>query len=99
MRYQSTDTIQDEARGRVQETTRYPTADELTQGATTTIRTESGDRLDLLAQEYYGDTSLWWVIARANKLDGDSWILEPGQQLQIPRSAGLALDKLREANR
>lgn len=25
-----------------------------------------GDRLDLLAADYYGDSELWWVIARAN---------------------------------
>jgi len=25
-----------------------------------------GDRLDLLAQHYYGDARLWWAIAQAN---------------------------------
>ena len=23
-----------------------------------------GDRLDIIAQRYYGDSSLWWIIAR-----------------------------------
>jgi hypothetical protein len=43
-----------------------------------------GDRLDLLAQDFYGDTSFWWVIASANALPGDSLYIEPGMQLRIP---------------
>tara|TARA_B100001094_G_scaffold325492_1_gene379930 strand:- start:357 stop:659 length:303 start_codon:yes stop_codon:yes gene_type:complete len=29
-----------------------------------------GDRLDVLANEYYDDTSLWWIIAQANGIKG-----------------------------
>ena len=29
-----------------------------------------GDRLDVLANEYYNDTSLWWIIAQANGIKG-----------------------------
>jgi len=43
-----------------------------------------GDRLDLLAQDFYSDSSLWWVIASANALSGDSLYLEPGMQIRIP---------------
>lgn len=43
-----------------------------------------GDRLDLLAFDFYGDTSFWWVIASANGLSGDSIYLEPGSQIRIP---------------
>jgi hypothetical protein len=43
-----------------------------------------GDRLDLLAFDFYGDTSLWWIIASANALPGDSLYIEPGFQLRIP---------------
>jgi len=43
-----------------------------------------GDRLDLLAFDFYGDTSFWWVIASANSLSGDSLYVEPGMQLRIP---------------
>ena len=28
--------------------------------------TDEGDRFDILAQTYYGDPSLWWVISIAN---------------------------------
>jgi hypothetical protein len=43
-----------------------------------------GDRMDLLAFDFYGDSSLWWVIASANSLSGDSLYLEPGMQIRIP---------------
>ena len=29
---------------------------------------QSGDRCDNLAQRFYGDSSLWWFIARVNNL-------------------------------
>lgn len=43
-----------------------------------------GDRLDLLAFDFYGDTSFWWVIASANALSGDSLYIQPGMQVRIP---------------
>lgn len=43
-----------------------------------------GDRLDLLALDFYGDVSFWWVIASANSLQGDSLYLQPGSQIRIP---------------
>jgi hypothetical protein len=48
------------------------------------VITVLGDRLDLLAFDFYGDTSFWWVIASANALPGDSLYLEPGAQIRIP---------------
>ena len=43
-----------------------------------------GDRCDLLAQQYYGDVSLWWFIASVNNLKGNN--IEAGTQLRIPIS-------------
>ncbi len=44
----------------------------------------SGDRLDLLAARYLGDTHLYWRIVDANPaLDADA-PLEPGIVLEIP---------------
>lgn len=44
-----------------------------------------GERLDLLAGKYYGDPSLWWIIAAANpELRKDSIYLEPGIQIRVP---------------
>ena len=44
-----------------------------------------GDRYDLLAQTYYGDSSLWWIISRANpQLPSDTLYPRAGEQVRIP---------------
>ena len=46
------------------------------------LLTQQGDRLDLLADQYYGDSQLWWFIARANNL---KFINVPaGTTLRVP---------------
>ena len=45
---------------------------------------QSGDRCDTLAQRFYGDTSLWWFIARANNLK--TMNIPAGTSLRIPTS-------------
>lgn len=57
-----------------------------------------GDRLDLLALDFYGDTSFWWVIASANALPGDSLYLEPGSQIRIPNNLPAAINNYRSVN-
>ena len=48
----------------------------------TWVITQPGDRLDTLAYQFYGDTTLWWYIAKANKL---SFItLENNTSIRIP---------------
>ena len=46
------------------------------------IITQATDRLDLIATDFYGDSTLWWVIAMANDLPGDSLFTTPGFQLE-----------------
>lgn len=41
------------------------------------------DRLDIVAYEYYQDSSYWWLIAMVNNII-DPFILVPGTQLKIP---------------
>ena len=50
------------------------------------IITTSGDRLDLLANQFYKDVDLWWIIATANPdvIRRDSFNLMPGLQIRIP---------------
>ena len=48
------------------------------------IITTINDRLDLIALDFYQDQSLWWVIASANSLPGDSIYPPIGVQLRIP---------------
>ena len=43
-----------------------------------------GERLDNVAFRYYGDASLWWVIAEANNLGKGRTILNPNFQIRIP---------------
>lgn len=62
------------------------------------VITVLGDRLDLLAFDFYGDTSYWWVIASANSLPGDSLYLEPGTQLRIPVNLLAAISQYNYTN-
>jgi len=49
------------------------------------VITTIGDRFDLLAQQYYGDSSLWWIISIANEtLPQNSLYIPVGSQLRIP---------------
>lgn len=48
------------------------------------VITTVDDRLDLIAYDFYQDPSLWWVIASANALPGDSIYPPIGIQLRIP---------------
>ena len=47
-----------------------------------------GDRLDILAYQFYGDSSMWWYIAQANHIN--TMNLEPGTSLRIPASTQFA---------
>ena len=57
------------------------------------------DRLDAIAFDFYGDATLWWVIAMANELPGDSLYLEVGIQLRIPANISAVLNEYIEYNR
>ena len=46
------------------------------------VITQFGDRLDLLANQFYGDPTLWWYIARANNLN--TMVIPENIQLRIP---------------
>jgi len=50
------------------------------------VYTTKGDRYDLLAQTYYYDYTLWWIISRANLnlSDADSLYPPIGEQIRIP---------------
>tara|TARA_R110001583_G_scaffold162417_1_gene314645 strand:- start:243 stop:539 length:297 start_codon:yes stop_codon:yes gene_type:complete len=45
---------------------------------------QMGDRLDNLANKYYGDSSLWWIIARANNIGKGDLTVPLGTQIRIP---------------
>tara|TARA_R110000796_G_scaffold249204_1_gene376743 strand:- start:3787 stop:4056 length:270 start_codon:yes stop_codon:yes gene_type:complete len=43
---------------------------------------QEGDRCDNLAQRFYGDSQLWWFIARVNNLTTNN--IPAGTSLRIP---------------
>jgi hypothetical protein len=49
------------------------------------VYTGQGDRYDTLALTYYSDTTLWWVISRANPSQpNDTLYPSVGAQIRIP---------------
>ncbi len=53
------------------------------------VLTVVGDRLDLLANQYYNDSTLYWIIGRANnQLSQNSIYLPEGAQIRIPTNIG-----------
>jgi hypothetical protein len=50
------------------------------------VITETSDRLDTLAYQYYRDASLWWIIAAANNIHDAPLGLKDGTVLRIPQN-------------
>ena len=50
------------------------------------IVTQTGDRLDTLANQFYGDSSLWWIIATANNIHDATFAVEDGTTLRGPEN-------------
>lgn len=64
-------------------TTRYPEVPRTQED--TYVYTTIGDRFDTLAQQYYGDSTLWWIISIANNnLKQNSLTPPVGSQIRIP---------------
>lgn len=64
------------------------------------IITTVGDRLDLLANQFYGDVRLWWLIASANMdiVRRDSFALKTGLEIRIPVNVEDILTDFEEIN-
>lgn len=58
----------------------------------------SEDFLDVLANRFYKDPTLWWVIAQANGIRG-TLKAKSGQQLRIPGNITQILTRFTEANK
>ena len=48
------------------------------------VVTQGGDRLDTLANDFYSDSSLWWIIASANNIHDAPFALPDGTEIRIP---------------
>lgn len=51
-------------------------------------------RLDQIANDEYGDSKLWWVLAKINNIINPLETLEVGSILRIPQISTLILNKV-----
>ena len=63
------------------------------------IISNEGDYLDVLANKYYNDPTLWWVIALANNIGKGRLSVEPGLQLRIPSDINRIVNEFNSINR
>ena len=76
--------------------TRYPSLEPSNNDYYIIARAE--DRLDLIAFDFYGDSTLWWIVAMANDIPGDSMYPPMGFQLRIPADLSKALATYNNSN-
>ena len=64
------------------------------------VYTQQGDRFDILAKQFYQDSSLWWVITIGNpQVTLGSLIIPEGIQLRIPAFPANVVDTYKTINR
>ncbi len=96
-RYKTIETYTSETGTRLKSNPIYPTIPETADDIY--LISTSGDRYDILAREYYGDQTLWWIIASANNSQKASLALELGIQIRIPADKSLALRLYEQVNK
>lgn len=57
-----------------------------------------GDRFDTMAQRYYENSNLWWIIAKANEISDGRIAPDPLVKLRIPTEIEDILQSISEAN-
>ena len=64
------------------------------------VLTDFGDRLDLLANQFYNDVTLYWIIAAANpnEVSFGSLFVDEGTQLRIPINISSIIDSYIKLN-
>ncbi len=95
-RYSTTNIMKDQNGKRRRSTTIFPTIPATV--IDTFIITTTADRLDKLANAFYGDVSLWWVIAAANGLGKGTLVVPVNTKLRIPAKTEF-LDQVIQTNR
>ena len=58
------------------------------------IVTQGGDRLDTIAYQMYGDSSLWWIIASANNIHDATFAVKEGTVLRVPENYNQILNNI-----
>ena len=62
------------------------------------VYTLYGDRFDTLAQRYYEDSNLWWIIAKANEIGNGKISPNPEVKLRIPTEIDDILESIDNSN-
>ena len=57
-----------------------------------------GDIFDTIAQRYYNDSSLWWIIAKANELSKGQISADPLKKIRIPTEIDDILESVQKSN-
>ena len=57
-----------------------------------------GDRYDTMAQRYYEDSNLWWIIVKANDISDGKIAPDPLKKLRIPTEIDDILQSISQAN-
>ena len=60
------------------------------------VVTQTGDRLDTLAAQFYKNSSLWWIIATANNIHDATFALSDGTTLRIPQNYNEIVNNFRK---
>ena len=65
------------------------------------ITTTDGDRLDLLANQFYQDVDMWWIIATANPgiIKRDTFNLKPGLEIRVPANPQGVMQEFESLNK
>ena len=57
-----------------------------------------GDRLDTIANRHYGDSNLWWIIAKANEVGKGKLAPDPLKKIRIPTEIDDILNLVIQSN-
>ena len=61
------------------------------------VYSSQGDRYDILALQYYADSSLWWIIANPN-IGLNALVIPEGEQIRIPGNFSQVISEFRLIN-
>ena len=95
-RYSNTKVKRDKSGIRVYKTTYYP--DIPIRNEDHFIYPRFGERLDTLAYNFYGDVTLWWVIAKANGIKGKMYVPQ-NTEIRIPGNVSKVLEDFNNINK
>ena len=97
-RYKSIPTTKSTSGKSIYTTSRYPRVPK--SFSDIYVYTNIKDRYDTLAQQYYGDSTLWWIISIANEdVKQDSLTPPIGTQIRIPQNISQIISNFEELNK